>query len=262
MTSIKLSAVIITKNEEKNIGRCIDSLATVADEIIIVDSFSTDGTESEVNKRGINLIQHEWMGYSETKNFANAMATGEFILSLDADEVLSEELIQSIDHFKKNPAEAANVNRLTNYCGKWIKHSGWYPEYKTRIFKKGAAYWDGTIHEELKFSSPPTKVLKLEGDLLHYSYPTVESHLKKMLPYAFLAAKKDFDKGKRYRLLTHGILKPFWMFNRKYFFNLGFLDGFYGFVIAMISSFERLLRYVKFRELQAAHRSSDKRTQL
>jgi glycosyltransferase involved in cell wall biosynthesis len=261
MTSIKLSAVIITKNEEKNIGRCIDSLVTVADEIIIVDSFSTDNTEREVNKRGLQLIKQEWLGYSETKNFANAVTTCDFILSIDADEVLSEELINSINQFKKSPAaEAANVNRLTNYCGKWIKHSGWYPEYKTRIFKKDAAYWSGTIHEELKFSSPPKTIVKLEGDLLHYSYPTVESHLKKMLPYAFLAAKKDFDKGKKYMLLTHGILKPFWMFNRKYFLNLGFLDGFYGFVIAVISSFERFLRYIKFIELKAANKS-DKQSQ-
>ncbi len=259
MTSIKLSVVIITKNEEHNIARCLDSLKDVADEVIVLDSYSTDNTAGIVQQRGYTLVQRKWEGFSDSKNHANSLATGDYILSIDADEVLSDKLKLSILAFKKQPdADACEVNRLTNYCGKWIRHSGWYPEYKLRIFKREAARWKGSIHEELEFSSPPQKIKKLQGDLLHYSYPTVESHLKKMFPYASLAAERDFQKGKKYFFVTHAILKPMWMFIKKYIISLGFLDGLYGFVIAVLSSFDRFLRYLKYRELSARTGSSVK----
>lgn len=257
MTSIKLSVVIITKNEETNIARCLDSLAGVADEVIVLDSYSTDNTVSVVRQSGYTVVQREWEGFSASKNYANNLATGDYIFSIDADEALSDKLKQSILAFKSRPdADVCEINRLTNYCGKWIRHSGWYPEYKLRIFKRGAAQWKGSIHEELEFTSPPQKNKRLEGDLLHYSYPTVESHLKKMFPYASLAAERDFQKGKKYFFVTHAILKPIWMFIKKYILNLGFLDGLYGFVIAVLSSFDRFLRYLKYREMKARAGSS------
>jgi glycosyltransferase involved in cell wall biosynthesis len=256
MTSIKLSVVIITKNEEKNIVRCLESLAGVADEVIVLDSYSTDNTVALVHQSGYTLVQREWEGFSASKNYANNLATGDYILSIDADEVLSDKLKQSILTFKRErDVDACEINRLTNYCGQWIRHSGWYPEYKLRIFKRDAARWKGSIHEELEFSSPPQKIKKLEGDLLHYSYPTVESHLKKMFPYASLAAERDFQKGKKYFFITHAVLKPMWMFIKKYILNLGFLDGLYGFVIAVLSSFDRFLRYLKYREMKTHARS-------
>jgi glycosyltransferase involved in cell wall biosynthesis len=249
MPKIKLSAVIITLNEEKNIGRCIDSLMPVADEFIIIDSFSTDKTIDIIKSKGLTTTQRKWEGYSDTKNFANSLCTGDFILSIDADEELSPQLIQSIRAFKQDPtADVLEVNRLTNYCGQWIRHSGWYPEYKTRIFRKGLATWKGSIHEELIFTQPPTSE-KLKGDLLHYSYPTIESHFKKVFQYAKLAAEKNRATGKSNNLFIHGLLKPWFMFVRKYFLKLGFLDGFYGFVIAVVSAVERFLRYVYFRQI-------------
>jgi glycosyltransferase involved in cell wall biosynthesis len=250
MQPVRLSAVIITKNEEKNIERCLRSLAEVADEVIVIDGFSTDQTVSIARGLGANVTQREWEGYSASKNFGNGIASADYILSIDADEELSDALKKSIITFKNNPtSDACDLNRLTNYCGKWIRHSGWYPEYKTRIFKKTEAAWTGTIHEELKFKSDP-RIQKLSGDLLHFSYPTVESHVKKIYTYASLAAEKDFYKGKRYNLLVHGLMKPQFMFFKKYFLKLGFLDGGWGFAIAMISAFERFVRYIRYRELK------------
>jgi glycosyltransferase involved in cell wall biosynthesis len=250
MNPIRLSAVIITFNEEKNIGRCIDSLRPVIDEFIIVDSFSTDKTLAILKEKGIHPVQRAWEGFSGTKNFANALATGDFILSIDADEALSPELIKSVDDFKKKPvADACEITRLTNYCGQWIRHSGWYPEYKTRIFKKGLVEWQGTVHEELHAAAPYSQV-KLKGNLLHYSFPTLGSHFSKILTYSSLAAEKDIEKGKKYFLLTHALIKPWFAFIRKYFLQLGFLDGFYGLVIAVSTAYERFLRYARYRELK------------
>jgi glycosyltransferase involved in cell wall biosynthesis len=249
MNSVKLSVVVITFNEEKNIGRCIDSMIQVADEFIILDSFSTDSTVRIIRDKGLDVIQHEWQGFSNSKNAANARATGDFILSIDADEELSPDLIRSIQQFKADPpAEVCELNRLTNYCGQWIRHSGWYPEFKIRIFRRGVAEWRGDIHEELVFTKDYT-TMRLNGDLLHYSYPTVDSHLKKVFSYAQLAAQRDFASGKRYTVLGNGLVKPWFMFVRKYFFKLGLLDGYYGFVIAMISAFERFMRFVYYRQI-------------
>jgi glycosyltransferase involved in cell wall biosynthesis len=249
MPVIKFSAVIITWNEETNIGRCVDSLLPVVDEFIILDSFSTDQTLRILEEKGIKTVQRKWAGYSNAKNFANSLATGDFILSIDADEELSPQLRQSILAFKQNPpGEIGILNRLTNYCGQWIRHSGWYPEHKIRIFKKGSAEWQGDIHEDIILQKQ-TQPTILTGDLYHYSYPTVESHLNKISRYAFLAAKRDFEHGKRYTFLSHALIKPWFMFVRKYFFQQGFRDGFYGFVIAVISAFERFMRFVHFRQI-------------
>lgn len=250
MTSLRLTAVIITHNEELNIGRCIESLKPVVDEFVIIDSHSTDNTQRIIESHGIPLVSRQWEGYSATKNYGNSLAQGEYILSIDADEVLSGELQKSILAFKTNGSfDSAEVIRLTNYCGQWIRHSGWYPEHKVRIFRKGAAAWQGAIHEELIFKTTPTKTV-LKGDLLHYSYPTVESHFRKIFSYAKLAAEKQVAARKSQNLVVHGLMKPWFMFVRKYFFQLGILDGFYGFVIAVISSVERFMRYIYYRQLK------------
>lgn len=248
MKPVTLSAVIITGNEERNIGRCIDSLLPVVDEFVILDSFSTDGTVAVIHEKGLKCHRRQWEGYSDSKNYANNIARSEYILSIDADEALSPELQQSILAFKQRPADACELNRLTNYCGKWIRYSGWYPEYKLRIFRKGSAVWTGDVHEKLVFNET-VDVVRLKGDLLHYSYPTVESHLRKIPGYASLAVKQDLEKGKRYYFLTHAVMKPGFMFIKKYFLKLGFMDGVYGFIIAGISAFERFIRYVKYLEL-------------
>lgn len=250
MAVIKLSAVIITKNEERIIGRCLDSVLSVADEIIVLDSLSTDNTIDIARARGAKVVQRAWEGYSGSKNYANSLSSYDYILSIDADEVLSAELITSINNFKRNAtADACEVNRLTNFCGEWIRHSGWYPEYKIRLFKKGAAQWKGSVHEALDWSQQPS-VYRLHGDLLHYSFPTIKSYLAKIQVYASLAAEADFKKGKKYSLILNGILKPYFMFVRKYFLKLGILDGKAGLIIAVSSAYERFLRYCFFREMR------------
>ena len=134
---IKLSCAIITLNEERNVARCIESLAGIADEIVVIDSGSTDATEAICRSYGVKFIQHDFEGYVEQKNFAVSQCAFEYILSLDADELLSEELKESISEIKNNwDKDGYSFNRLTNYCGKWIRHCGWYPDRKLRLFKK------------------------------------------------------------------------------------------------------------------------------
>ncbi len=249
---MKLSAVIITFNEESNIGRCIDSLIPVVDEIIIVDSYSTDKTTEIIKSKELTFFQLTWPGYSEAKNYGNSKTTGDFILSIDADEELSPMLQQSILDLKKGNSQhddAYFINRITNYCGKWIHHCGWYPEYKIRIFKKEGIHWTGTVHEELNLDKKKN-IQKLKGDLYHYSYPTIESHLKKTLLYTKLTAEGRYRSGKNYNLVWHGVFKPITIFFKKFILQRGFLDGYYGFLISVITSFSHFLRYAHFRSMK------------
>jgi glycosyltransferase involved in cell wall biosynthesis len=250
MENKRITAVLITFNEEQNIERCLSSLEPVVDEVILVDAYSSDRTvalASAFSKVKVHL--HAWQGFSASKNYGNSLATNPFLLSIDADECLNAELQQALLTWKSTPAgsQILQVNRLTNYSGRWIRHSGWYPEYKVRIFPKDGSRWMGLLHEELLTPDGLT-VGKLDGNLLHYSYPSVDSHVKKIIAYADLAADKDILAGNRYSLLNHGIAKPAFVFFKKFFLQAGFLDGFYGFVIAVNSAFERFLRYVKYRE--------------
>ena len=166
-----ISAVIITKNEERNIRRCLESVKDVVDEIVVVDSLSTDATEEICRGYNVKFVKQQWLGYSDQKNYANGLASNDWILSIDADEQLSEELKTSINEIKKNDISEDKVfsmNRLTNYCGKWIRHCGWYPDKKIRIWNRNVGSWSGEIHETIVFSAKTNEIL-LEGDLLHYS---------------------------------------------------------------------------------------------
>lgn len=255
---VRLSAVIITFNEERNIARCLQSLASVADEIIVIDSYSTDGTKEICEKFGVRFVEQAWGGYSKSKNFGNALATGDYILSIDADEALSETLQRSIIEFKKAPThDVYSLNRLTDYCGKWIRFGGWYPDLKKRLFKKEIASWDGIVHEELVIRSNHTSA-KLAGDILHYSFPTVDTHIQKSIKYAYLIAQRDVEQGKQRSQLIHGMFKPIFSFFKQYIMRLGFLDGYYGFVLACISSFEIFMRYTFYKQLQLQKRSNQK----
>jgi glycosyltransferase involved in cell wall biosynthesis len=249
MHQVKISAVIITLNEEKNIGRCIQSLLPVVDEIIIWDAFSTDRTKEISESLGAKVFQHAWEGYSVSKNKANDAALGDYILSIDADEELSPALKQNLLKIKSSIHNEAYVfTRINNYCGTWIRHSGWYPEYKTRLFKKGEAKWVGEIHEHLEFKTKPEFLIIL-GDLLHYSIVSVEHHVQKIFLYSKLTAQKDFQNGVRPSVIFHGLLKPSFHFFKNFLLQRGFLDGYKGFVIASMAAFERFLRYVKLKEL-------------
>lgn len=245
----KLTAIIITLNEERNIERAIRSLEGVADEVIVVDSYSTDRTMEIVKELGATLIQEKWQGYSATKNFANSMASYEYILSLDADEALNDELAKQIKAEKeKGFSGIYEMNRLTNYCGKWIKHSGWFPDWKIRIFPKSKTKWEGEyVHEELEFSEElPLK--KLGGYLEHYSYYDYQDHRSRADKYSLLTAQKMNAAGK-----TASPVKPYLSalgrFVGMYIIKLGFLDGWKGFKIAQISAQSNVLKYQELRRL-------------
>lgn len=248
----QLSVVVITLNEEHNIGRCLQSVSGIADDIVVVDSGSTDKTGEICLAQGARFIRHPWLGFAETKNFANSQAKFSFILSLDADEALSEELKASIFKLKEGQPEnsAYRMNRLTNYCGKWIKHCGWYPDSKIRLFNRDNARWTGVvIHEKLTTDSG-IEVKQLKGDILHYSYYSITGHIAQANRFTDLTAEEALGKGKKVNL-AQILFKPPIKFIRDYFFKLGFLDGYYGFIICRISAQATFYKYIKLRQLNA-----------
>ena len=246
---LPLTVVIITFNEERNIARCLKSIEGVAEEIIVLDSFSTDKTAEICRKFPVKFIQKEWTGYSSAKNFANNIATHDYILSIDADEALSDELKKSILEIKKsdNLYDAYRFNRLTNYCGSWIHHCSWYPDTKLRLWNRHKGEWEGEIHEDVKMKNG-TKAGFIKGDLLHFSYYSIEQHIKQLNNFTDLAAKAAFEKGKKAGCLRI-FFSPCIKFIRDYFLRLGFLDGYAGFVICRISAHATFLKYAKLRQL-------------
>lgn len=237
----QITAVIITLNEERNIGRCLDSLQGVADEVVVIDSFSVDGTQKICAERDVRFVQQEWQGYSRTKNAGIDLATHSYILSIDADEALSEELRTAILSVKVQGLQGAySFNRLANYCDKWIKHCGWYPDIKVRIFPKGKGKWKGDhVHEELTL--PPAENINwLSGDLYHYSYYTRIEHRERAMKYARLGAEKVRNKrGLGIKIL----LSPPFRFFQMFVLQGGFLDGKAGFDICRITAWEVMMKY-------------------
>ncbi|HEY4063416.1 MAG TPA: glycosyltransferase family 2 protein [Puia sp.] len=246
-----LSVVIITFNEEKNIARCMHSVEAVADEIIVLDSYSTDSTEILVRRSGGRFYQQAFSGYGDQKNAAASFATHDYILFLDADEFLSEELGASIGIEKEKgfPHDGYTMNRLNNYCGRWIRHGSWYPDKKLRLISRKKGAWnEDLVHESLELMEG-SRIFHLKGDLLHNTYSNFDEHIDKNNRYSRLSAQLLYQKGKR----IHGIrilINPFWAFFTSYFLRAGFLDGFYGFVIAVNIAHLTFLKYIKLYQLQ------------
>lgn len=247
---IKLSVVIITHNEEKNIERCLLSVQTVADEIVVLDSFSNDHTEAICAKYNVIFLQHVFDGHIQQKNKAITHASHQHVLSLDADEALSETLIQSILNVKQNfENDGYYMNRLTNYCGHWVKHCGWYPDQKLRLWNKSKGEWTGqNPHDKFEMFDGDKNTSHLKGDILHYSYYTVEDHYKQVEYFTGIASKAFVAKGKKpaiYKMYVNPIAK----FISHYFLNLGFMDGKAGFLISKISAYATYLKYKKINQL-------------
>ena len=248
----KLSVVIITFNEEKNIARCLDSVKKVADEIIVLDSGSADKTVSIAKEKGAAVQVLPFAGFTEQKNKALEFTTYNYILSLDADEALDSKLEASILQAKENfTFSAYSMNRCTNYCGKFIRHGNWYPDRKLRLFDKRTARWAGNlIHEKVELLSPGSSTIQqLKGDLLHYSYYSVDEHFSRIEQYSSLSAQDYFKKGK-WAGWFHLLVNPAWTFFSGYILRLGFLDGRAGFVIARITAIETYKKYNKLRILR------------
>jgi len=246
-----LSVVIITLNEERNILRCIQSVQPVADEIIVIDSFSTDKTKQICQENHVKFVEKPFLGFNEQKNFAVAQATFPFVLSLDADEALSPELVESIKKVKENQtADAYTMNRLTNYCGKWVKHC-WYPDTKLRLWDSRMGKWDSnSLHEKIEMQQS-AKIEKLNGDILHYSYYTLDDYMAQLRKFNELGATMAFNKGTKFSYAKL-FFKPVAAFFKLYILKKGFLDGYVGFEIALISGFAKFLRYARLKQLWQA----------
>jgi len=248
---IKITAVIITFNEEKNIERCLDSLKNLVDEIVVVDSFSKDKTEEICMKYNVKFVQHAFEGHIEQKNWAISQATYPHILSLDADEALDESLRKSILKVKENwTHDGYSMNRLTNYCGKWIHHCGWYPDCKLRLWDSRKGKWGGdNPHDKYEFFEN-TPIKHLEGDILHYSYYTLEDHYKQVTYFTDILSKAQFEKGKKAPFIVL-VFSPIVKFIKDYFIKKGFLDGKEGFTICRISAYATFLKYKKIRKFRS-----------
>ena len=245
-----LSLVIITFNEEEKIERCLQSVERIADEIIVLDSFSTDRTEEICKKYKVKFHQHKFDGHIQQKNRAIALAKNDYILSLDADELPDSILLEEIKQLKQNNAltDAYYFNRLNNYCGKWIKHSGWYPDKKLRLWNRTQGKWGGVNPHDRVIMQEGIKEVYLKGDLLHYSYDSINQHISQYNYFTDIGAREAFSKQKKSNLFI-AIYKSSWKFIRDYFFKLGLLDGYYGFVICSLSAHATFVKYLKLREL-------------
>lgn len=242
---MKISATIITFNEERNVPRAIESLRC-CDEILVVDSGSTDRTVEIARQFGARVIEAGWRGYAGQKNFASEQASHDWILSIDADEALSEDLEAEIWQLKKNGPryDAYTVPRLAQYLGKWILYSGWYPDRKIRLFDRRKARWVGDyVHESVVCDG---RVGHLQGNLLHFTCGSLSEHLKTMDRYTTLAAEELAARGARigYR---HLLAEPAWTFFRTYVLKRGFLDGVEGLAIAYMAALYTFLKYAKAR---------------
>jgi glycosyltransferase involved in cell wall biosynthesis len=248
--AVKISAVVITYNEARNIGRCLDSIRGVADEIVVVDSYSTDKTQEICNRPGVKFLQHRFEGHIEQKNFAVSCAAHGHVLSLDADEVLSDKLKQSILAAKQNwQFDGYSFNRRTNYCGKWIRHSGWYPDTKLRLWDKSKGRWGGVNPHDRVMMDGQSRICHLSGDLLHYSYHSIKDHIDQINRFSEIAARAAWAEGRKANLWLDIVLNPLLTFFKKYFLKFGILDGYLGFIIAIHTAYGKFLKYVKLREL-------------
>jgi glycosyltransferase involved in cell wall biosynthesis len=245
----KISAVIITYNEENFIGRCLDSLDGVVDEIVVVDSFSTDHTEEICKQHNVRFIKHAFEGFRDQKNYALQQAAYKNILSLDADEALSDMLRESIIKAKNDwNYDGYMVNRRNYFCGKWIRFSEWYPDRQLRLFYVDHGSWgELNLHERFMLSNG-ARIGKLKGDLLHWPFTSHEDHTEKMSRYSKIGAQEYHKSGRTATFFTpyiHGV----WGFVRTYIVKGGFMDGREGFRICSHYSRSAFNKYKLLRKL-------------
>ncbi len=248
-TKLKISVIVLTLDEEKNIERCLLSVMDIADDIVVVDSYSTDRTKEICKKYNVRFLEHPFEGFIEQKNWAVSQAKYSHILSIEGDEALSEELKKSIIAVKKKWAhDAYYFNRFSNYCGKWIKHSGWYPDKKLRLWDSRKGRFGGlNPHDKLILEQGATKKF-LKGDLLHSAFFTISEHMNLANKYSNIKAENAFASGQTANWFDI-LFAPLVKFVRGYFFKLGFLDGFYGFVINIIGAQSKFLKYARLKQL-------------
>ena len=246
---LKLSVIIITQNEEKNIRACLESIAWV-DEIVVVDAYSQDETVAICREFTENIFQRKWPGFAEQKRFALEQATGHWIISLDADEELTAEARDEIRAFlAEAPADCSGCSfpRQSFYLGRWIRHGGWYPDRKLRLVRRGRARWTGDDpHDKL---TPDGPVHNLGGNINHYVYRDISHQLGTVDSFSTITARQWHDQGRRAGVAVM-LAKTMGKFFETYIWKLGLLDGMPGFIISVISSYYVFLKYAKLWELE------------
>ena len=255
---VSLSVVIITFNEEKNIARCIESVKDLADEIVVVDSFSTDSTKSICLSLGAKFLEHKFEGFTAQKNYAAEQATYDYILALDADEYLSPELHSSIAKAKFQwNADGYEMNRLNSYAGKWIKSSGWYPDKKIRLWDRRKGKWSGGLVHEVVVMAEGARIRHLEGDLLHEAYQNASQLISKMQQqYADLFALEHANKKNVTTLKI--FYKTAFAFLKSYILKGGIWDGYEGLVISVSNANGVFYKYAKLFEINRSQSKSSK----
>lgn len=244
-----LSVVVITYNEEKNIDRCLSSVKEIADEIVVIDSFSDDHTVEIARKYDAVVKRSAFDGYINQKNKAINLASNDLVLLLDADESLSPELRNSIARIKDNIQYCAySMNRCAYFCGKFIRRGLWYPDKKLRLFDKRLGRCGGMNPHDKIIMDHPTTVKHLNGDLIHYTYDSLEEYLERNDAVSTIAAQSLFDAGIK-KHWSKMFLSPAWAFFNGYILRLGFLDGDEGFAIAVHTASQSFYKYQKLRKL-------------
>jgi glycosyltransferase involved in cell wall biosynthesis len=244
----QVSAIIVTHNEARNIARAIRSLS-VADEVVVVDAESRDDTRQIAAGLGARVIVHPWAGFAAQKNFASAQAQHDWILSLDADEELNADAQAAVARWKATEPAAAGYRfaRRAYYLGRWILHSGWYPDYKLRLFDRRQARWQGDyVHESVVVAGP---VETLAGEILHYTCDSLAEHRSRIEFYTDLAAREMLERGERVGFPRRQLAPP-WIFFSTYFLRLGVLDGYQGFLIARMAARYVRRKYAKWSRLR------------
>jgi len=244
---VQISVVIITFNEEKTIGRCIDSVRQIADEIVVVDSFSKDTTKRICVEKGVRFLEHPFEGHIQQKNFALSQASNQHVLALDADEYLSPELFKSILSVKENwRGHAYKMNRLSSYGGKWIKHGNWYPDQKIRLWDKRLGGWGGENPHDKVILSTGSQIAHLYGNLMHTAYSDCEETLLKIQQYSSIFSKEN--TAKKSTSIAKIVGHSFFAFSKSYFIKCGFLDGFEGLMVAAAEANHVFYKYSKLYE--------------
>ncbi len=240
MEKVPVTAVIVAKNEEGVIGRCIDSLNPFASEILLIDSGSTDKTVEIAKQKGAKVLYKKWEGYPEQVQYGIKQAKNPYVFVIDADEEVSEELAKSIKElFKEKPSHACyKVARKTYYMGKFLEYV-WYPEWRVRLFHKEKVMYRGYLHETVECKG---SIGKLKGDLYHYSFKSLKHQFLKAIHYGEISAEELHKRGKR-ASLKHLFLNPLWSFTKFYFFQKGFLEGKRGFIVSVYMAFSTFIKY-------------------
>ncbi|KPL04619.1 MAG: hypothetical protein AMJ90_00175 [candidate division Zixibacteria bacterium SM23_73_2] len=244
----KISAVVIVYNSQDCLFRCLESL-TWTDEIVVVDSYSQDDTKRIASNFTDKIYDVKWEGFGKKKEFARQKASFEWILSIDCDEVIPPELKSEISKAikKDQGCDGFYIPRRSNFLGRWMNHSGWYPDYVLRLFKKTKGRFDqALVHEKVKVSG---RLDYLKNPMLHYTDPDINSYLSKLDFYTTLSAKQLFQE-KRKVVFWDLVFHPLGVFFKRFFLKKGFLDGTHGFLLAVLSSFQVFIKYTKLWDLQ------------